>query len=48
MVLNLYRGEKKDMSMDNLQLDFPEFDPISFTDVQYDDSGQNAEVMFNW
>lgn len=34
------------MSMDNLQLDFPEFDAITFPDVQYDDNGQNAEVMF--
>lgn len=31
--------------MDNLQLDFPEFDPITFNDVQYEDSGgQNSEV----
>ena len=34
------------MSMDHIQLDFPEFDPITFNDVQYDDSGQNAEVIF--
>jgi len=33
------------MSMDHIQLDFPEFDPITFNDVQYDDSGQNAEVI---
>lgn len=31
--------------MDNLQLDFPEFDPITFNDVQYEDNGQNSEVI---